>query len=146
MPKERIELIARGVLARDGRLLVCRNVKNKHAFLPGGHVEYGESSAEALAREMREEAGIEVTVGEFLGVFESSFVQARGDKPPKHHHELNVLFQMTVDESTVIRSLESKIEFIWLKQGDPNDISRLLPAGIIDIALDPAMLGSSMSE
>lgn len=146
MSKRRIELIARGVLVRDGELLACRNVKNKHAFLPGGHVEYGESSAEALAREMQEEAGLAVTIGEFLGVFESSFLQVRGGKPPKQHHELNILFQMTVNESAEIRSMEAKIEFIWLKQGDLNDISKLLPEGIIDIALGPAMLGSSMSE
>ncbi len=63
-----------GVLEREGRLLVIRRSAQVEApgawCFPGGAVEAGESLAEALVREIREEVGLEVeAVGE-LGRWE----------------------------------------------------------------------------
>ena len=54
-----------GVLTRNGAVLVERRRADDEAdpgltFLPGGHVERGESLGQALRREMREELGIRV--------------------------------------------------------------------------------------
>lgn len=38
--------------------------------IPGGRVEAGESLTDAVRREVREESGLEVDVGELAGVFE----------------------------------------------------------------------------
>lgn len=86
---ESIEVIARGVWVESGQLLICRNVKHGHRFLPGGHVEFDEPGERALAREMREEAGVRVTVGEPLGVFESRFTQKNRRK-----HEINLIYSI----------------------------------------------------
>ncbi|MFC7613097.1 NUDIX hydrolase [Actinokineospora soli] len=61
-----------GGLVRDdsGRLLLIRRARPPGAgqwSLPGGKVEGGESDAEALRRELREETGLEVIVGAFVG-------------------------------------------------------------------------------
>ncbi len=56
-----------------GRLFLARRgpaSKNEHSLweFPGGSVEFGERLADALKREMKEEFGIEIAVGELLDV------------------------------------------------------------------------------
>ncbi|MCE9590006.1 MAG: NUDIX domain-containing protein [Planctomycetes bacterium] len=86
-----IEVIARGVWVEAGHLLLCRNRERGHLFLPGGHVEFNEPAQLALEREFREEAGLAVKAGQFIGVFEAGFDQV-GKRGPRRHHELNFLF------------------------------------------------------
>jgi len=51
----------RGAVLRYDRLLLLREVEDEHRWtLPGGWADVNESPAEAVAREVREEAGIEV--------------------------------------------------------------------------------------
>jgi 8-oxo-dGTP diphosphatase len=61
------------IVATDGRLFLAKRgpkAKNERGLweFPGGSVEFGETLAEALKREMREEYGIEIAVGELLDV------------------------------------------------------------------------------
>ena len=51
------------------KILLTRRTDNGQWCLPGGGVDPGESVAEACAREMLEETGLEVRVGRLLGVY-----------------------------------------------------------------------------
>ena len=57
----------RGMLFLSRRGGKAKNERGLWEF-PGGSVEFGERLADALRREMREEYGIEITVGELLDV------------------------------------------------------------------------------
>ncbi|TFD02738.1 NUDIX hydrolase [Cryobacterium sinapicolor] len=55
-----------GLLVRAGHVFLVHRSPSKAWFpdvwdLPGGHVEAGESSQQALVRELREELGVEIT-------------------------------------------------------------------------------------
>ena len=104
-----IELIARGLLIRDGHFLACRNDASGYFYLPGGHVEFGESSSSALARELIEECGLDVEVGELRLVTEGAFT-TRG----KRHHEVNLVFHVKHPVSRAVKSREQGISFHWL--------------------------------
>jgi len=61
-----------GAVVHDaaGRLLLVRRANEPGRgqwSLPGGRVEPGESDASAVARELREETGLEVRVGSLIG-------------------------------------------------------------------------------
>jgi 8-oxo-dGTP pyrophosphatase MutT (NUDIX family) len=56
------------------RLLLTRRADNGRWCLPGGHMEPGESAAEACLREVREETGLAVRVTRLIGVYTSPHV------------------------------------------------------------------------
>jgi len=58
------------VVVKDGRVLLARHEKGGESYwvLPGGAVEPGETLAEALQRELREEAGLAVEPGDIIFV------------------------------------------------------------------------------
>jgi ADP-ribose pyrophosphatase YjhB (NUDIX family) len=61
------------VVIHDDRLLMVKRGKEPAAglwTLPGGGVEKGEYLADALRREVAEETGLDVVVGDLLGIFE----------------------------------------------------------------------------
>jgi 8-oxo-dGTP diphosphatase len=75
-PRRRINVVA-GLIFRDGRLLACQR-HEKSAFplkweFPGGKVESGESDADALRRELKEELGISVSAMTFFHEHEHAY-------------------------------------------------------------------------
>ena len=115
-----IEVIARGVCVRDGKILLCRAKGGATTYLPGGHVEFGETGREALVREVKEELGVDAGTGEFLGVVENSF-QQHG----KPHAEVNLVYELTLPADADAQSQEDWIEFEWR---DVADLGDLLPS------------------
>ena len=126
-----IESIARGVCVRDGKMLLCRAKGGKSTYLPGGHIEFGETGRVALVREMKEELGVDSSTGVFLGALENSFLQ--NGKP---HAEINLIYELKLADGVEVESMKSQedwIEFIWQ---DLNDLesANLLPDAFRDLS------------
>lgn len=70
-PRKQI-LVAAAVVLRAGRVLLTQRKSGTHLAgaweLPGGKVEPDEDPRDAVARELREELGVEITVGDILDV------------------------------------------------------------------------------
>lgn len=64
------EVCVGAIVVRDGHLLLVRRgrgVGQGGWSIPGGRVEAGETLAEAVVRELREETGLSGTCGRFVG-------------------------------------------------------------------------------
>lgn len=66
-----VQIVVAGALIADGALLVAQRKRPPELAglweLPGGKVAEGETDAQALIRELREELGVDVTVGARVG-------------------------------------------------------------------------------
>jgi len=84
--------VAAAARTRDGRWLLVRRTDTGEWALPGGTVEWGETLKRAVARELAEEAGVEVLeLGELSGVYSAPERDAR-------FHAVTVVVRATVSE------------------------------------------------
>lgn len=116
-----IECIARAVIVEQGHVLLCQNRKRGYFYLPGGHIEFSESAAQAAARELMEEAGLTIKPRECLCVQEHVFTQ-KG----RRRHEVNVLLGAGISGKrralAPVDSLEEHIAFSWVSVADLKSI------------------------
>jgi len=139
--KSDIEIIARGVCVRNGRFLLCHTKGARNTYLPGGHVECGESAKESLAREIREELGRNAKVGRFLGAVEHNYRRGR-----QCCYEINLVFELRISGIHSCRnpvSHEDYIEFWWVPLAKLSQ-SKLEPAVLRRVL--PAWLGNRKQE
>lgn len=67
------------IIINDNMLLVDKYGKDSYC-LPGGYVEIGETSEEAMLRELVEEINIDFEIVKFRGILENFFINIRKDK------------------------------------------------------------------
>jgi 8-oxo-dGTP diphosphatase len=69
-----IHTLARAIIIDQGHILLAHHPswKQGHYYLPGGHIEHGESAQQTVLRELDEEMGLTFTIGRFLGCLEYS--------------------------------------------------------------------------
>ncbi len=112
-----IHVLSRAVIIDQAHILLCKtlDLQVNFYFLPGGHVEHGESVESALLRELAEETGASCTISQFLGCLEYSFTP--GHSSICHNHEYNFVFEafsnaLKLDKK--LAQLEKNLSLLWL--------------------------------
>ena len=123
-----IEVIARGVCVQEGKILLCKAKGGPTTYLPGGHIEFGETGRQALVREVKEELGVDAETGAFLGVVENAFEQHG-----KPHAEINLVYELKLPAATPPCAREDWIEFEWR---DRSRLDDLLPVAFRRLSAD----------
>jgi ADP-ribose pyrophosphatase YjhB (NUDIX family) len=118
---ERPYLAASAAIVRDGKILVVRRARapaNGLFTLPGGVVETGETLAEAVAREVREETGMTIEpVG--LAGFRETIVRDADNRVERHFIILCFASRWQAGEPVLNEELS---EARWL---DPTELAGL---------------------
>ncbi|HEU5038420.1 MAG TPA: NUDIX domain-containing protein [Nocardioides sp.] len=103
-------LAAYAFITRGDDLLLTRiSPKGHHSgswTLPGGGVEHGEPPPLALAREVREECGVDCEVGELLGVHDVHFEGTAPSGRREDFHGVHLFFRATIDADAEPRVVE----------------------------------------
>ena len=110
---QKFEIRVRAIIEKDNKFLVCKHKdkSKKYYFLPGGHVEFGETGEEAIIRELKEELTISVKKVSLIGGMEDIFTKEDGEK----HHDINLFFHVEFDD-VEDKSKEDEIDFVFLSK------------------------------
>jgi ADP-ribose pyrophosphatase YjhB (NUDIX family) len=123
LPSEsNIHFIARSLLKQSENLVICHVKGEDWYFLPGGHVENGESAKQTILRELKEEIGEnDYKILSFIGICENIFPLDNNTL----QQEINIVFLVSVSEDSLISSKEDDLEFISIKKEEFADYNIL---------------------
>lgn len=85
-----------GICVHDGKVLLQTTTDDTAFAFPGGHVAFGETNAQTLIREFREEIGAEIAVKDLKWVAEVFFPWG---KKPCHQICLYYMVELTDDHT-----------------------------------------------
>ncbi|MGL5810942.1 MAG: NUDIX domain-containing protein [Nocardioides sp.] len=104
-------IAAYALITRDRDILLTRlgpRTPDAGAWiLPGGGIEHGESPAEAAAREVAEECGVECRIGELIGVDDVHFTGVAPDGSGEDYHGIHLVFAGAIDADADLRLAET---------------------------------------
>ena len=108
MPEKKIRPIALLIAIKNNKILVIAGqdyYKHENFYrLIGGGIEFGETGAEALKREVKEEINAEIKNIEYLGLAENIF-----NYEGKGMHEIALLYRAEFKDKSIYKREEIKI-------------------------------------
>jgi ADP-ribose pyrophosphatase YjhB (NUDIX family) len=132
----KFKLRTTGIIISDNKLLVQKAKKFDSYVLPGGHIELGELSKEAIIREIKEETGLDVKINHLVCINENIY-----RKNDTLAHEINYYYNLEpvekieTKEFIIVENDKGVIKeqkFSWIDL-DKLIENKVMPADIIKI-------------
>jgi len=128
------------------KFLVVKSPKWQKWVLPGGHVEFGETSEAAVEREVVEEVGLKIENIKFLNI--EQFVKSPDYDEEKHLFGV-VYYAETSEAEDVVKPEEQEIkEFVWKTVAEiltDKDVHDLVRRGI-QVYQEQTTVGAKLDE
>lgn len=138
-PDGLINIRVGAIIIKHGKLLMVKSEYSDYLFSVGGHLDFGETSEEAVIRETEEETGVRLEVDRLGFVHESYY---RGESPFKKGKlvfEISFYYYMKVPDdfepaNRVFYEGSSRDELVWVEPDDPR---RMFPTFFRDAIWNP---------
>lgn len=125
-----------GIIKQENSFLVMRGNNTSYYHIPGGHIEIGEDSEQAIAREIKEEIGCEIQEAKLFAIQENFWT-----KENKRCHGIEFYYMIKPKDKLEIKDykriendkgIEKLLDFKWVTQEELKDID-LRPSNIRDM-------------
>lgn len=125
-----IEVICRVIIKDGDNILLCRNKERGNYYLPGGHVEFGDTMVKTVYKELNEELGLnenQILDLTYVDVLENLF-----GKDEITNHEVVFVFKASLAKDVSVTSIEPHIDFEWKNVNELENIN-FMPVEMIPI-------------
>ncbi len=123
----KFDVRACGLLRHQGELLVSTEVDGTQT-LSGGAIKIGETSEEAVIRELKEETNLDVEVNRLVAIVENFFTYEN-----KPYQQIIFVYELALKEpSQKIKCLE-KVNVHWVKENEVNNLKPVILNEIVQI-------------
>ena len=128
-----------GIIKQENKFLIMRVNKTSYFHIPGGHIEIGEDSKEAIIREIKEEIGCEVEEANLFAIQENFWTRDN-----KKCHGIEFYYIIKLKQQLQMKNCEKiendkgeekLLEFKWLTPKELKNID-LRPANIKDMLVN----------
>ena len=117
----------RAAVFQEGKLLYVREREDGRWTLPGGWADVGQSAAESVVREVREESGYEVKATKLLAFYDRD----KHPHPPILHHSFKMFFRCELRGGSARTSYETtEVAFFGEDEVPELSLPRVLPEQI----------------
>lgn len=113
-------LCASACIVHDSKMLIVKRSEHETSFpgifeIPGGHIELGEGFEEGLRREVKEETGLDVVIGDPYFAFTYT-----GPTSGRHIGEIHFMAELTDASQPVLLDPNEHSEFQWITEDQIN--------------------------
>lgn len=137
--KEEFHVRTCGIIKQKDKFLIMRVNKTSYYHIPGGHIEIGEDSEQAVIREIKEEIGCDVQEAILFSIQENFWTRsAKKCHGIEFYYIIKPKQQLQMQDYTRIendKGEEKLLEFKWVTVEELKNID-LRPANIKDMLIN----------